>query len=195
MNNKKFTYKLVLLGSSGVGKTSISHQYVRNDFLPLKEPTIGAAFLTKKHIINNIEFKLEIWDTAGQERYRSLTPMYYRGSHFAIIVYDITNSRSLNEAKRWVKEIKQIRTTKCIIILVGNKCDLIDKRKIKKINVENYCREQNILFIEVSAKSGININKLFETLLQNRNIEKEEINNIVIKIDNNNNNNNYTNCC
>lgn len=192
MNYKKFTYKVVLLGNSGVGKTSISHQYVRNDFIPLKEPTIGAAFLTKKHIINNVEFTLEIWDTAGQERYRSLTPMYYRGAHFAIIVYDITNSRSLNEAKRWVKEIKEIHNAKCIIILVGNKCDLVNKRQIKKDYVENYCKEQNILFIEVSAKSGNNVNKLFETLLQNRHIENEEINNIIIKIDNNND---YTNCC
>ena len=192
--NKSITYKIVLLGNSGVGKSSIAHKYVRDNFCKLREPTIGAAFLTKKHIINNIEYNLEIWDTAGQERYRSLTPMYYRGSHFAIIVYDITSNQSLFEAKRWVNEIKRIINKNIVIILVGNKYDLINKRQVEKNLIEEYCKENEILFMEVSAKTGENINNVFELLLKNRIIENIK-DTEVIKINENNNNNINYSCC
>ena len=87
-------YKFVLVGDSAVGKSSIANRYISNDFYEFQEPTIGAAFMSKKLNIDDKEIKLEIWDTAGQERYRSLAPMYYRNASVAIVVYDITKASS-----------------------------------------------------------------------------------------------------
>lgn len=90
--SKVYQYKLVLLGESAVGKSSLVLRFVRNTFSPNQESTIGAAFLTQTLTQDDQTLKFEIWDTAGQERYHSLAPMYYRGAHAAVVVYDITNS-------------------------------------------------------------------------------------------------------
>ena len=124
MSSKKKPYKLVLLGDTAVGKSCIAVRFVRDEFSEFQEPTIGAAFLTSNINYNNINYRFEIWDTAGQERYRSLAPMYYRGSSAAIIVYDITQKDSFYGAKSWINEVKK-RASHCKIILVGNKKILI----------------------------------------------------------------------
>ena len=116
------TYKVVILGDSSVGKSSIINRYINKVFNDYNEPTIGAAFFT---VIINKNIQLEIWDTAGQERYKSLAPMYYRGSHAAFVVYDITNKNSFNNALKWIDELKMI-TDGCLIYLIGNKSDLED---------------------------------------------------------------------
>ena len=137
---------------------------LRNEFLKFQEPTIGAAFLTKRFTKNNNTFVFEIWDTAGQERYHSLAPMYYRGAAAAIIVYDITNVDSLNGAKSWIKELKLKNPTKCIIALVGNKMDLEEKRKVNGLDVKNYAMEQQCIHVETSAKTAHNVERLFEII-------------------------------
>ena len=162
---KCLNYKMVFLGDTAVGKTSISHRYINDDFYEFQEPTIGAAFLSKSFDVDNNKIKLDMWDTAGQERYRSLTPMYYRGADFAMIVYDITMARSFEGACSWINEINT-KTTNCKVILLGNKCDLKDRR-VDSETVENYCNENDITHFLVSAKTGENIKKAFEYLINN----------------------------
>lgn len=171
MNKYTDRYKIVLLGASGVGKSSISLRYVRNDYSQDNESTIGAAFLTMPIDFGDKKICLEIWDTAGQERYNSLAPMYYRGSSAAIIVYDITCPDSLILAKRWIKEI-QSTLNDCFIILVGNKLDIEHLRQVSYGEANEYAYEQNITYIETSAKSSHNVNKVFDIILKNLPISK-----------------------
>ncbi|GAA5827026.1 hypothetical protein JCM11251_002210 [Rhodosporidiobolus azoricus] len=117
--------KLVLLGESAVGKSSVVLRFCQNDFQPNKEPTIGAAFLTQRCRLEDKVIKFEIWDTAGQERFRSLSPMYYRNAQAAVVVYDVTKSASLDQAKTWVKELQRQANPNIVIALAGNKIDLV----------------------------------------------------------------------
>jgi len=154
---KVFQFKLVLLGDSAVGKSSLVLRFVRGQFSEYQESTIGgktlsyffqlifvAAFLTQTVALNDITVKFEIWDTAGQERYHSLAPMYYRGAAAAIVVYDITNKVSIiaelkksevfqdtfYRAQQWVKELQRQGSPNIVIALAGNKVDLEANRKV-----------------------------------------------------------------
>ena len=160
MTDKKTIYhKVVFLGETSVGKSSIVSRYTRDEFYEFQEPTIGAAFQTKAVNLDNCIIKFEFWDTAGQERYRSLAPMYYRGSTVAFIVYDITNIDTFNNAKYWIKEIKNKGDINCIIVLLGNKTDM-PTRKIEKETGIELAKTNNIMFSEVSAKTGSNISNI-----------------------------------
>ncbi|KAL8283663.1 hypothetical protein RQP46_005458 [Phenoliferia psychrophenolica] len=117
--------KLVLLGESAVGKSSVVLRFCQNDFQANKEPTIGAAFLTQRCRLEENVIKFEIWDTAGQERFRSLSPMYYRNAQAAVVVYDVTKAASLDQAKTWVKELQRQANPNIVIALAGNKVDLV----------------------------------------------------------------------
>lgn len=158
MNN----IKVVLIGDTSVGKSSIAERFVNNTFSEFNEPTIGAAFLAKN--LENIKF--EIWDTAGQERYRSLAPMYYRGASAAIVVYDIRDKDTFNNAKSWINEIKQKGQENCVIVLAGNKCDL-PNRNVDYEYARDYADYNNVFFIETSAKSNINIDNIFKIIINN----------------------------
>jgi small GTP-binding protein len=153
-------YKLVLLGDTAVGKSCIVWRLVRDDFYDFQEPTIGSAFTT--YTINNI--RLDIWDTAGQERYKSLAPMYYRSAKIAIVVYDVTNKDSLPGAKYWIRELKMKGPHELIIAIVGNKMDREKEREITTDEVKFYAEEQEILFMDTSAKRDINIKELFKEI-------------------------------
>jgi len=157
-------FKLAILGDSGVGKSSICSKYVHNIFDDYNPPTIGAAFLTKDVYLSNRTIKLEIWDTAGQERYRSLAPMYYRGSGAVIVIYDITSEESFASAKRWISEVRH--NGKSIIALVGNKSDKVEKRKVDLNEVKSYIEIEQFIHAEVSAKTGEGINELFQLVAE-----------------------------
>jgi len=156
-----FQYKLVLLGDSAVGKSSLVLRFVRGQFFEYQESTIGAAFLTQTVALNETTVKFEIWDTAGQERYHSLAPMYYRGAAAAIVVYDITNRDSFQRAKQWVKELQRQGNPNIVIALAGNKSDLNSKRKVEPEEAESYASDNGIFFMETSAKTATNVNELF----------------------------------
>ncbi len=158
--SKREHHKVVLLGGSGVGKSSIAMRYVRDVFYECSESTIGAAFLSVPLSHEGREISLDIWDTAGQERYSSLAPMYYRGSSAAVVVYDITSAESLNQAKRWVREV-QGAVEGCAIILVGNKVDLDSLREIPTHDAASYAEERALEHIEVSAKSSLGVRDIF----------------------------------
>jgi small GTP-binding protein len=162
--SKREHHKVVLLGGSGVGKSSIAMRYVRDVFFECNESTIGAAFLTMPVSHEGREISLDIWDTAGQERYSSLAPMYYRGASAAVVVYDITSAESLNQAKRWVREV-QGAVEDCAIVLVGNKLDLDSLREIPTQDAASYAEERALEHIEVSAKSSLGVRDIFGKVL------------------------------
>ncbi len=119
--NKICQFKVVLLGESAVGKSSLVLRFVKREFHEYQESTIGAAFLTQTVQIDDTTVKFEIWDAAGQERYHSLAPMYYRGAQAALIVYDITSKDSFMKAQNWVRELQRQANANIVIALVGNK--------------------------------------------------------------------------
>lgn len=161
-------FKLVLLGESAVGKSSIVHRFVKNTFDNMRESTIGAAFLTQSITLpeSKTTVKFEIWDTAGQERYKSLAPMYYRNANAALCVYDITSRSSFNKAQDWIKELKKQAPEGIVICLVGNKTDLAENREVEEREVAEYAEQLNqednkIITSECSAKSGDGVLDIF----------------------------------
>lgn len=159
--NKTFQFKLVLLGESAVGKSSLVLRFVKGQFHDYQESTIGAAFLTQTVNVDDATVKFEIWDTAGQERYHSLAPMYYRGAQAAIVVYDITSQDTFARAKSWVKELQRQANPNIVIALAGNKSDLSQSRNVESEDATAYAEEANLLFMETSAKTAVNVNEIF----------------------------------
>jgi Ras-related protein Rab-5C len=163
MNNKPiYTHKLVFLGESCVGKSSILLRYIKDKFNHQECSTIGASFLTSKISLDDCIIKFEIWDTAGQERYHSLIPLYYRNASVIFVTFDVTCYTSYTQAKAWVAELKQTGPENAIIVLVGNKVDITDLTKIKSEIVNEYANSNNINYIKTSAKTNYNIEKLFK---------------------------------
>lgn len=154
-------FKLVLLGESAVGKSSLVLRFVKGAFHEFQESTIGAAFLTQTVVLDDTTVKFEIWDTAGQERYHSLAPMYYRGAQAAIVVYDITNADTFTRAKSWVGELHRHARPDIVIALAGNKSDLGSRRTVEYEDANAYAEEKNLLFLETSAKNANNVNEIF----------------------------------
>lgn len=154
-------FKLVLLGESAVGKSSLVLRFVKGQFHEFQESTIGAAFLTQTLCLDDTTVKFEIWDTAGQERYHSLAPMYYRGAQAAIVVYDITNADTFTRAKNWVKELQRQARPDIVIALAGNKSDLGQRRVVEYEEAAAYAEENGLLFMETSAKNANNVNEIF----------------------------------
>jgi len=159
--SKTVQYKLVLLGETSVGKSSLVIRFVKGQFHEYQESTIGAAFLTQTVVVGDYTVKFEIWDTAGQERYHSLAPMYYRGAAAAIVVYDITSAPSFGRAKTWVKELQRQGSQDVVIALAGNKVDREAERKVSADEARKYAEENGLAFIETSAKTNINVRELF----------------------------------
>jgi len=160
------TIKVVLLGQTCVGKSSLVLRFVQGKFFPKTEGTIGAAFLTKTiDLDSSAQVKFEIWDTAGQERYHSLAPMYYRGAQAAIVVYDVSSRDSFEKSKLWVNELREKSTNGQVVILVGNKCDL--GRVIESEAVAKYSSDNKLIHIETSAKDGTNVVELFKAIALN----------------------------
>ena len=141
--------KLVFVGDAGVGKTSIILSIKEQDFNPLLESSIAVDFFQKEIIYKEEKYILNIWDTAGQEKYRSLIPNYLHGANFIFLVFDVTKEDSFNHLEQWKKYILNI--VEAIIIIVGNKIDLKDNRKISKEDAENFCTKNNLKYFEVSA--------------------------------------------
>ncbi|KAJ3365043.1 hypothetical protein HDU91_002343 [Kappamyces sp. JEL0680] len=164
-NLKPVQVKLVLLGEAAVGKSSLVLRFVNGEFQDNKEPTIGAAFLTQKCKLEEKIIKFEIWDTAGQERFHSLAPMYYRNAQAAVVAYDITKAASLEKAKTWVKELQRQANPNIVIALVGNKLDLAVSREVETEAAQAYAAEENLLFLEASAKTGDNVVDVFTEIV------------------------------
>lgn len=165
-------YKLVFLGDQSVGKTSIITRFMYDKFDQTYQPTIGIDFLSKTMYLEDRTVRLQLWDTAGQERFRSLIPSYIRDSSVAVIVYDVSNRQSFVNTARWVEEVRAERGKDVVLVLVGNKTDLVDKRQVSVEEGETKARELSALMIETSAKAGFNIKaSAFSFLLRSPNVE------------------------
>lgn len=162
---KPIIYKLVFMGDSGVGKSSIATRIACDTFSELTDATIGASFFAKIIEKDKQIYKFNIWDTAGQEKYSCLVPMYYRNCDAALIVYDITNRNSYKKAISSISELRKNSSVSAIII-IGNKCDLHEKRTVTTTEATDYCNENDVLFMETSAKNNININDILHTLIE-----------------------------
>jgi len=154
-------FKILLLGDSGVGKSCIILRYIEDTFSSNLMNSIGVDFKLKNIEIDNKKIKLQIWDTAGQERFRTITTSYYKGAHAIVIVFDITDKESFEHVKNWMADIDKFAKNGVLRILVGNKCDLEEKRAVKKEEGNEMAEKYGIKYIETSAKDTINIETLF----------------------------------
>ncbi|KAG1680293.1 Ras-related protein Rab-6A [Nymphon striatum] len=169
-------YKLVFLGEQSVGKTSIITRFMYDSFDSSYQATIGIDFLSKVMYLEDRTVRLQLWDTAGQERFRSLIPSYIRDSTVAVVVYDISNVSSFKMTEKWVEEVRTERGSDVIVVLVGNKTDLSEKRQVTPEDGDNKAKELNAVFIETSAKTGYNIKQMFRTVTTKLpGLEKPEI--------------------
>lgn len=161
-NQFDLSFKVIIIGDPGVGKSCLTLKAVRNQYDDFYTPTIGFEFLSFNVKINEHIIKLQIWDTCGQEAYRSIIRSFYRNSSLAIIVYAIDKKESFNDAQMWLNEIKTESNPDIDIILVGNKADLEYQREIDLKNGEKFYEDNNLsFFIETSAKTGYNAENLF----------------------------------
>ncbi|KAL1823479.1 hypothetical protein DCAR_0311385 [Daucus carota subsp. sativus] len=157
-------YKLVFLGDQSVGKTSIITRFMYDKFDTTYQATIGIDFLSKTMYLEDRTVRLQLWDTAGQERFRSLIPSYIRDSSVAVIVYDVANRQSFLNTAKWIEEVRTERGNDAIIVLVGNKTDLVEKRQVSIEDGDAKSRESDVMFMETSAKAGFNIKPLFRKI-------------------------------
>jgi len=157
-------YKLVFLGDEAVGKTSIITRFMYDTFDNSYKVTIGIDFVSKTMYLEDRIVRLQLWDTAGQERFRSLIPSYIRDSSIAIVVYDITSRQSFLNTDQWIDDVRTERGTDVVIMLVGNKTDLAEKRQVSTQEAEAKAKQYEVMFIETSAKAGFNVKQLFRKL-------------------------------
>lgn len=165
MNNYDYLFKFILIGDSTVGKTCILTRFVDGWFKTDSDPTIGVEFGSKViRCKSGVTVRLQVWDTAGQESFRSITRSYYRGAIGALLVYDITNSASFENLPTWLKDSLDATNQNIGLVLVGNKVDLEGDRQVDKNVAKEFSKENNLLFMETSAKNGQNIEKIFQIL-------------------------------
>ena len=156
--------KIMVLGESMVGKTSLITRYTNDKFGGRYLCTVGIDFQKKKIEKDGKKVLLQIWDTAGQERFRNVTKNYFQASQGFILAYDLNNKESFEKVQYWVEEIKANAEEKIKCILIGTKCDL-DKREVSEEEGQNLGQQYGYKFLETSAKDNININETFETLV------------------------------
>ncbi|XP_052775383.1 ras-related protein Rab-10-like [Mya arenaria] len=159
-------FKLLLIGDSGVGKTCLLFRFSDDAFNTTFISTIGIDFKIKTVDLGGKKIKLQIWDTAGQERFHTITTSYYRGAMGIMLVYDITNARTFENISKWLRNIDEHANEDVEKMILGNKCDMEDKRQISKERGEGIAREHGIPFLETSAKANINVEKAFMDLAQ-----------------------------
>ncbi|CDI76362.1 Ras family domain-containing protein, putative [Eimeria acervulina] len=157
------SYKTVLLGDASVGKSSLVIRFVKNTFSNAMETTIGAAFFAHTIEVDGKAVKFEVWDTAGQERFSSLAPMYYRGAAAAVVVYDQTNGLSFERAQMWVQQLQLSGNPEIVIALAANKADISNKQ-VDIAAAKLYAVENQLLFLETSARTGLNVQQLFQMM-------------------------------
>ncbi|KAH0789071.1 small GTP-binding protein [Histomonas meleagridis] len=157
------TVRVVLIGDTQVGKTSLVYKFVRSNFEEQQRSTIGAVFHTYEQSYNGNDVVMQIWDTAGQEKYRSLGPIYYRDAAAGICVFDMTNKDSFLGIEKWINEFKK-HTVEPIIYLVGNKVDIDDKIAVDKEEALKFAESQGAKLFFSSAKTGQNVKEIFTGL-------------------------------
>ena len=159
-----YLFKLLLIGDSGVGKSCILLRFADDTFSDSYISTIGVDFKIRTLTIAGKRVKLQIWDTAGQERFRTLTTAYYRSAHGIVLVYDVNDRESFFHVENWLEEVSRYASTDVNKVLVGNKCDILNKREVEYETARVYAEKLSISFMEASAKDRTNIDKVFNTM-------------------------------
>ena len=160
-NNYNYLLKYIIVGDSAVGKSNLLMKFAHNKFTEDYQATIGVEFAAKNVEIEKQIYRIQIWDTAGQENFRSITRAYYKHSVCAMVVYDITNQKSFQNVQKWIEDIRNESPKTVLIILVGNKIDLEDRRVINYDEGNEFAMKNGIIFGETSAKTGDGINDIF----------------------------------
>lgn len=178
----QYTFKIVIAGNSGVGKTNLISRYVHDEFSEESSPTIGVDFQAKCEKIEDVNIKLQFWDTAGQEKHKAIANSYYKQANGAILCYDLTDKNSFKKLTFWLEEIRNSAPKDMKIILLGNKSDLIEEREISEEEGLTFAKENGFFFMEVSAKENpdgvVNtaFRELMKEILNDMEGEREEAN-------------------
>lgn len=162
--NTKKAFKFILVGDSGVGKTSIKHRYLEDIYQIDFKPTIGVDYEIKSVNLNNINYKISLWDTSGQERFRSVTKSYYNNADGVILCFDLTNKLSFINLIYWMENINMI-ANKVAVCLIGTKYDLEGNRKVSLREAKDYAEKLEAKYFEVSSMKNINVQDMFDYLL------------------------------
>ena len=165
--NDENIYKILLLGDTTVGKTCFLMKYTDKTFQEAHMSTIGLDYRLKTMLLKNgKKIKLQIWDTAGQDRFRAITKNYYKNAHGVLLMYDVTSLQTYDNIKSWISQIREEASPNIVIYIVGNKIDMNEERKVKTDEGVKLAEEFGFPFSEASAKSGININEIFEDIVE-----------------------------
>jgi len=190
-------FKLLIIGDSGVGKSSLLLRFADNTFTGSYITTIGVDFKIRTIEADGEKVKLQIWDTAGQERFRTITSTYYRGTHGVIVVYDVTNNETFGNVKRWLHEIDQ----NCDLvnrILVGNKNDDASRKVVSTEDAQRFADQMDIQLFETSAKDNINVEEMFTAITRMVLRSKRDLNppkNTIVLDDRKNGKSKKPKCC
>ena len=204
-NQYDLLFKVLLIGNSGVGKSSLFLRFVDDIWEDNFVPTIGVDFKVKTLSIEEKTIKLQIWDTAGQDRFRTIISSYYKGGHGLLLIFDLTDIDSFKSLNNWLMEIERNANKNIIKVLIGNKCDLKEQRKVTEQQINEFAEINGMKYLETSAKNNINVIDAFSTLGKELIISSQddqigqykETKKIVLndKMDLNKNNNNNNRCC
>ena len=169
MNKQEISCKVLILGESKVGKSSILNRFTEGVFTENLPPTLGIDYKIMKMVVDDTDVKLQIWDTAGQERFRAITESFYRGCHGVILVFDVSDKETFEKVKGWIRNIKEKAGKNVEILLVGNKIDLKDANGVDLVDmeeIEQLALENEITHFLVSAKEDINIKETFQCMAE-----------------------------
>ncbi|KAH7817194.1 Rab1e [Monocercomonoides exilis] len=154
-------FKILIIGDSGVGKSSILTRFADDNFSESYISTIGVDFKFRTVEIDGKIVKLQIWDTAGQDRFRTITASYYRGADGIIVVYDTTSNESFINVSSWLGEVDKSISDPIVKLLVGNKCDLVAQRRVSEVEARRFAKERGLFWLETSAKTSLNVDLAF----------------------------------
>lgn len=159
----QYIFKLIMIGNPNSGKTSLINRYVNKKFVDSYICTLGVDFFMKSIQIDNTVIKFQIWDTAGMEKYRTIAASYFRGCHAAFVVFDLTSRASFEGVQKWIESYNDQASPmfKRVIILLGNKCDLVDQIVITSQELETFIKKNSVLYWPTSAKTGVGVEEAF----------------------------------
>ncbi|KAJ5069754.1 rab2a member ras oncogene family [Anaeramoeba ignava] len=160
MSSYEYTFKFIIIGATGTGKSSLLHQFTEGKFYPDCSHTIGVEFATRVVEIMKQKIKIQIWDTAGQERFRAITRSYFRGAVGVLLVYDVTRRNTFHHLNTWLTDARNLTNPDTTITLIANKVD-IRERAVTREEGETYAAENDLQYLETSAKTNTNVEECF----------------------------------